>query len=204
MEKNVLTLLDGREVALFPLSHDKEIEDYLVIHNRRNVPYAEALHFTELKASYNHYQQYLSDKYETETDGARILLLENIKLIYDNAERILNDSRMFLAPMPCAGGLAYCSTRMFDKPALGVYLQWWMTCKEAHSKDDEWVYYISGSPLSGMNSCGKVDSNGSAKRTCLSGFLNAWRTFIHVNKIYQGLSDSCEHYTIKEVIEMLK
>lgn len=204
MEKNVLTLLDGREVMVFPMSHDKEVDDYLVIHNRRNFAYAEAKHFMELKASYDLHQQYLRDKYESETNGARTLLLENIKLIYDNAERILTDSRMFLAPLPCAGGLAYCGTRMFDKPALGVYLQWWMTCKEAHSKDDEWVYYISGSPLSGMNSCGTVDSNGSAKRTCLSGFANAWRTFTRINKLYQGLSDTCEHYTIKEVIERLK
>lgn len=204
MKKNVLTLLDGREVTLFPLPCSREADDYMAVHNRRNYHYAEAKRFTELKASYERYRQEIDDKYIAETDGARTLLLENIKLIYDNRERILTDSRMFLAPMPCAGGLAYCGTRMFDKPVLGVHLQWWMTCEEVHSKDDEWVYYISGSPLSGMNSCSKVDSNGKANSTRLSGFANAWRTFTQINKKYQGLSDTCEHYTIKEVIEMLK
>lgn len=204
MEKNILTLLDGREVTIFPLPRNKEADDYMIVHNQRNYPYAEVERFAQLKAAYVRYTKAVDDKYLAETKDAKSLLFKNIRLIYDNAERILTDSRMFLAPLPCAGGLAYCGTRMFDKPVLGGYLQWWKSCSEAHPKDDEWVYYISGSPLSGSNSCGIVDSNGRAKSTCLSGFLNAWRTFIHVNKIYQGLSDSCEHYTIEEVIERLK
>ena len=204
MEKNILTLLDAREVTVFPLPRDKEVDEYMVIRERRNYPYSEAERFAQLKAAYVRYTKAVDDKYLAETKDAKSLLFKDIRLIYDNAERILTDSRMFLAPLPCAGGLAYCGTRMFDKPVLGVYLQWWMSCEEAHSKDDEWVYYISGSPLSGMNSCGKVDSNGSAKRTSLSGFANAWRTFTRINKLYQGLSDTCEHYTIKEVIERLK
>lgn len=204
MEKNVLTLLDGREVTLFPASHEKDVDDYLVIHNRRNMPYAEARHFAVLKASYDCYQQYLRDKYEDETKDARTLLLENIKLIYDNRERILTDSRMFLAPMPCAGGLAYCGTRMFEKPVLGVFLQWWMTCEEAHPSDDEWIYYISGSPLTGMNSCNKVDSNGKTVSKEIRGFANLRRSFTQINSMYQGISDACEHYPLREVIERLK
>lgn len=204
MEKNILRLLDGREMTVFPLPRDKEVDEYMVIHERRNYPYSEAERFEELKAAHDRYTKAVDDKYLAETKDAKSLLFKNIRLIYDNAERILTDSRMFLAPLPCAGGLVYCGTRMFDKPVLGVYLQWWMTCEEAHPKDDEWVFYIFGSPLTGTNSCRSVDANGNINRIRLSGFLNAWRTFIHVNKIYQGLSDSCEHYTIEEVIERLK
>lgn len=204
MEKNILTLLDGREVTVFPLPRDKEVDEYLAIHERRNYPYGEAERFAQLKAACDRYTKAVDDKYLAEVSDARSLLFKNIRLIYDNRERILTDSRMFLAPLPCAGGLVYCGTRMFDKPVLGVYLQWWMSCSEAHPKDDEWVYYISGSPLSGSNSCGIVDSNGRAKSTCLSGFLNAWRTFIQVNEMYQGQSDTYEHYSLREVIERLK
>lgn len=204
MKKDVLTLLDGREVTLFPLPHDKAVDEYMVVHNRRNLPFADSEHFAGLRAAYERYKQEIDDKYIAEISDARRLLFDNIMLIYDNRERILTDSRMFLAPMPCAGGLYYGDTAAFEDPALGVYLQWWMTCKEAHPSDDEWVFYFSGSPLSGYNHCGIFGVEGQKESKPCSDFADLYRSFARINKMYRGLSDTCEHYPLREVIERLR
>lgn len=204
MKKNVMTLLDGREVILFPMPKDKMLDEYMVVHNRRNAHYADAQYYDELRKAYERYLQDLDSRYETETKDAEELFLSNVKTLYDNTERILTDSRMFLSPLPCAGGLAYGGAKVFEKPVLGVYLQWWATCHEAHSKDDEWVYHISGSPLSGMNSCGIVNAEGETKSACLPEFANVWKSFARINKMYRGLSDTYDHYPLCEVIKMLK
>lgn len=204
MEKNILTLLDGREVTVFPLPRDKEVDEYMVIHERRNYPYSEAERFAQLKAAHDRYTKAVDDKYLAETKDAKSLLFKNIRLIYDNAERILTDSRMFLAPLTCAGGLYYSGSGPFENPVLGVYLQWWMTCKEAHPKDDEWVFYFSGSPLSGINHCGVIGIEGQKESIKVADFDNLYKSFARINKMYSDLSDTCEHYPLREVIERLK
>lgn len=200
---NTLTLLDGREIVLYPLLQDKTLTEYIEIASRRECPLAQVHRFEELRIAYELYQEELRDKYKAETKGTDKLLVENVRFLVDNADKILSDSRMFLAPLPKAGGLAYCSSKDFDKPVLGTYLLWWKICKEAHPKDDEWVYYISGSPLTGMNSCGIVNAEGKKRDQSVSNFMSLWKSFIHINKKYQGLSDTCEHYTLPEVIEKL-
>ena len=70
----------------------------------------------------------------------------------DHRKQILNDSRMFLAPVPVQSAIAYTGTSGFKRPTLGVYIEWWMTCIPAiisHDGKDPWlVYHIAGSPLS--------------------------------------------------------
>lgn len=127
----------------------------------------------------------------------------------DHREKILNDSRMFLAPVPVQSGLAYIGTSGFRRPTLGVYVEWWMTCVPAiisSLHDDTWlVYYISGSPLSGMNCCGIVNANGECRSENLpSPFSAIWRSFMEVNKRYDEAKQRYEAYSLEEVVKLLE
>ncbi|MCM1222111.1 MAG: hypothetical protein NC548_47340, partial [Lachnospiraceae bacterium] len=80
----------------------------------------------------------------------RALFYEHAWLFIANAERILNDSRMFLAPVPVTNGLAYTGEGGFRKPTLGIYVEWWTQfAKASHTKDGMPLVYLAGSPLSG-------------------------------------------------------
>ncbi len=127
----------------------------------------------------------------------------------DHREKILSDSRMFLAPVPVQSGLAYFGTSGFRRPTLGVYVEWWMTCVPAiisRLHDDTWlVYYISGSPLSGMNCCGIVNANGECRSENLpSPFSAIWRSFMEVNKRYDEAKQRYEAYSLEEVVKLLE
>lgn len=176
MDKDFLTLLDGRKIMLFPQTKEN-ITEKEILENEKQ-----------------------------EQKDAQDVLLENIELLMENAERILTDSRMFLALLPDAGGLMYGSSKTFEKPVLGTYLQWWMTCEQSHFVENgkrHWIYHFAGSPLSGMNTCQVVNEDGAVSRLSVRSFKDLWRPFLHINKHYTGLSSSSKHYTLREVVERL-
>ena len=62
----------------------------------------------------------------------------------------MSDSRMFLCPVPIQNGMAYTGTSGFQRPTLGVYLEWWLNCESAmvceEHGTEKLVYQIAGSP----------------------------------------------------------
>lgn len=127
----------------------------------------------------------------------------------DHRKQILNDSRMFLAPVPVQNGIAYTGTSGFKRPTLGVYIEWWMTCIPAiisHDGKDPWlVYHIAGSPLSGRNCCGIVNANGECRSRALpSPFSAVWSSFVKVNTRYDEAKERYEAYSLEEVVKLLE
>ena len=127
----------------------------------------------------------------------------------DHRKQILNDSRMFLAPVPVENGIAYMGTSGFKRPTLGVYIEWWMSCIPAiidrYRKDTWLVYYIAGSPLSGRNCCGIVNTNGECRSECLPNPFSAiWRSFVEVNTHYDEAKERYEAYSLEEVVKLLE
>lgn len=61
--------------------------------------------------------------------------LDHAFLFYRNAEAILKDSRMFLAPVPVRSGLAYSGGSGFASPTLGVYIEWWLRNEQLVCRD---------------------------------------------------------------------
>jgi hypothetical protein len=100
------------------------------------------------------------EKEKIETD----MFIKNAWLFYKNREKILNDSRMFLSPVPIRNILAYSGESGFRKPTIGIYIEWWINCESSIIQDEnaktELVYYIAGSPLTGTNSCSAVNESG--------------------------------------------
>ena len=127
----------------------------------------------------------------------------------DHREKILSDSRMFLAPVPVQSAIAYTGTSGFKRPTLGVYIEWWMTCIPAiisHDGKDPWlVYHIAGTPLSGRNCCGIVNANGECRSRALpSPFSAVWRSFVEINTRYDEAKERCEAYSLEEVVKLLE
>ena len=121
----------------------------------------------------------------------------------------VTDSRMFLAPVPVQSGLAYIGTSGFRRPTLGVYVEWWMTCIPAiisRLHNDTWlVYYIAGSPLSGMNCCDIVNANGECRSENLPNpFRAIWGPFTNINTRYDEAKVRYEAYSLEEVVKLLE
>lgn len=134
------------------------------------------------------------------------LFTENAWFLFNNAERIFNNSRMFFAPVNIENHLAYIGTNGFKDPTLGVYLEWWLNCGDASiDANGNLVWYISGSPLSGCNACSSVTLEG--KQVPIeqhTRFSDIWRSFRDVNNRYNEAKQRCEAYTLEEVLRKLQ
>ena len=134
------------------------------------------------------------------------LFYENAHLFLANADKILSDSRLFLAPVPVQNALAYTGTGGFRRPTLGVYIEWWLYYKEdSIDRKGRPIWYISGSPLSGRNVCSSVDRKGKTHRAELNGRFSAvWGSFTEVNTRYDEAKSRFLAYTLEDVIALLK
>lgn len=97
---------------------------------------------------------------DEEKERQKRLFTDNAFYLLAHSERIMRDSRMFLAPVAVQNGLAYTGTSGFNAPTVGIYLEWWETCPEALRTNQEGnrslVFHLAGSPLSGANRCAEV------------------------------------------------
>ena len=138
----------------------------------------------------------------------RNVFLPNAFFLLYHADRILSDSRMFLAPIPVQSGIAYTGTSGFRNPTLGIYIEWWHNCPESHWHDKEGnptlVYHLAGSPLTGGNICAMTDEAGTFISVKLPKFKPLWTSFMHINTRYTEAKERCECYTLQQVINILK
>ena len=194
-----ITLLDGRELTVYPKAEQPEkIEldefgldktgQYLSIGNRKFV-----------KPSQTIIERGLST-FKIQ------MFLDNAWFLFENAEIILNDSRMFLAPVGVKSGLAYVGEGGFRNPTVGIYLEWWLNHKEvSRTSDGNLIWYIAGSPLSGMHGCSSVSADGTIhKEDSLLSFSKVWHTFIDVNKRYTEAKQLCQSHSLEELLIKLR
>ncbi|MBO7433713.1 MAG: hypothetical protein J6U13_08200 [Salinivirgaceae bacterium] len=135
------------------------------------------------------------------------MFAENAFLFFENRERILSDSRMFLAPVHIQSGLAYCGTGGFTAPTLGIYIEWWMNCRQSirtNGRTNWLTIRLAGSPLSGANSCTTVSDNGVTDNVFILSFSAIWHQFVQINKRYNDAKIRYQAYSLAEVIDILK
>jgi len=149
-----------------------------------------------------------SVKKETDKDSKDVdLFLRNAFFFYQNAERILSDSKLFLTPVPIQSGLAYTGTSGFRNPTLGVYVEWWLNCSVDITKDkrgqDALTYRLAGSPLSGSNKCSCVYPDGHSEIIVHSSFMPLWTLFIDINQRYSKAKEMFKAYTLEEAVIVL-
>lgn len=142
-----------------------------------------------------------------EMERQKKLFTDNAFYLLAHQERIMRDSRMFLAPVAIQNGLAYTGTSGFLAPTLGIYLEWWNACTEALRVDKEGrrslVYHLAGSPLSGANHCAEVFEDGRTESVQVSLFINHWRPFTAINTRYDEAKHIYQDYTLEQVLDIL-
>ena len=135
------------------------------------------------------------------------LFVDNAFYLLAHMDRIMNDSRMFLAPVAAQSALAYTGTSGFNRPTLGVFLEWWQSSEDAMRIDNEGrrslVYRLAGSPLSGINRCSAVREDGKIETVTLSSFNRHCGSFIKINARYTEVKSRCQAYTLQEVLDIL-
>lgn len=209
-----ITLLDGRELECYPCVSGLKGENGNVkgLHGLQG---CKAVDYNNLE--FDTTGKYLSfgkkrvrskDYIEDfELLAARRLFADNAFLLLQNRERILQDSRMFLAPVAVESGLAYTGTSGFRNPTVGVYLEWWGLCEGALRRDENGVrslvYRLAGSPLSGVNRCTAIREDGKEETVSLRPFSDYWRSFMKINQRYSEAKSWYRAFTLQQVIEMV-
>lgn len=142
-----------------------------------------------------------------EKERQKKLFTDNAFYLLAHQERIMRDSRMFLAPVAVQNGLAYIGTSGFNAPTLGIYLEWWNECPIALRTGEDGhrslVFHLAGSPLSGANRCAEVYEDGRVEHTQMSPFINYWRPFTAINTRYDEAKHIYQAYTLEHVLEIL-
>lgn len=195
-----ITLLDGSQLDCYPIAlpHVETVSgDFSLDTTGQYLQIGKKPHFTTDKE--------LTERRKQEEIDAK-LFYEHAHLFLANADKILSDSRIFLAPVNIVNGLAYTGTSGFRKPTLGVYIEWWLYHKDASiDAKGHPIWFISGSPLSGSNACSAVDRKGKTHRAQLNGSFSAvWSSFVKVNNRYNKFKGRYMAYELREVIDILE
>ena len=192
-----IVLLNGTQLDCYPLADEDietEFQDKLELDTT-----GQYLTVRKCKPKTTHVSDEWMQKQQLFVDNAFYLLA--------HMDRIMNDSRMFLAPVAVQSGLAYTGTSGFKRPTLGVYLEWWQTSDDAMCIDNEGcrslIYRLAGSPLSGMNRCSTVREDGNIETVTLSSFGRHCGSFIKINTRYTEAKVHYQAYTLQEVLDIL-
>lgn len=140
-----------------------------------------------------------------EQERTEKLFLSNIFLLAANRKRILTDAKMAFVHIPVRNGLAY--TGALPQATLGIYAQWWDACPWSVLFEEEKMFvlwFISGSPMSGSNSCAGSDIDGNSKTIRCERFSKVWRSFVSVMDAFEELAPPPEIYTLDEVVGILR
>lgn len=142
-----------------------------------------------------------------ETERQKKLFTDHAFFLLAHRERIMRDSRMFLAPVAVQNGLAYMGTSGFNAPTVGIYLEWWAACANAMRIDKDGnrslVFHLAGSPLSGANYCSEVYEDGRIEQIYLSSFSSCWKPFTSINTRYNVAKHIYQAYTLEELLAIL-
>lgn len=154
----------------------------------------------------NEIKGYALEPHEGRESPSAAFFTDHAFLFLAHAKKILADSRMFLSRVPVDSGLAYMGQGGFKMPTLGIYLEWWTSCKDAVVEVDgqNWlVWRISGSPLSGMNSCGIINEKGEIRWHSIINFSRMYRSFMVINMRYSEVKTKYEWFTLDEVVKAI-
>lgn len=130
-----------------------------------------------------------------------MIFLSNAFFFLAHRDRIMSDSRMFLASVSIQNGPIN-----FGKLCLGAYLEWWLSYDAVRRISEDGrlslVFRLAGSPFSGRNSCYEVYEDGSHKVVHISNFMMAVGKLKRISEHYSKY-DNNERYSLEEVVVVL-
>ena len=195
--QNSITLMNGAVLECFPKeSHQGDF-----------VPDKMKLDATGTYLSLGNKPCKPQPKTTEEMERQKKLFTDNAFYLLAHSERIMRDSRMFLAPVAVQNGLAYTGISGFHAPTLGIYLEWWNECSIALRTDKDGkrslVFHLAGSPLSGANHCAEVYEDGRTESVQVSSFISHWQPFVNINTRYDEAKHIYQAYTLEQVLDIL-
>ncbi len=198
MEKDELELMDGRTILAYP-------KDKVEQRDWEFFQLADADHHIHIGGKT---AAIIKEERNKAQERLQKLFLDNAFKLLEHHERILGDSRMFLAPVPIESGFAYVGSNGFANPTLGVYLEWWLNCPSSSVEDKDggkwFIYKLAGSPLTGRNKCGLVDKNGNIRNMDLQTFRPAWESFGNINRRYKEAKEKYFGFSLLQTMALLE
>ena len=195
--QNSITLMNGAVLECFP--KESHQEDF--------VPDKMKLDATGTYLSLGNKPCKPQTRTSEDVEQQKKLFTDNAFYLLAHSERIMRDSRMFLAPVAVQNVLAYTGTSGFHTPTLGIYLEWWNECPKALRTDKDGnrslVFHLAGSPLSGTNHCAEVFEDGRIEPIQVSSFISHWQPFVNINTQYDEAKHIYQAYTLEQVLEIL-
>lgn len=126
------------------------------------------------------------------------LFYPNVNNIIANADKILNDSRYFLA------SVGYYTSIGSTMPCLGTFIEWWKYCRYSWDADNLPIWAISGNPMTGSHGCATVDTECNVHRAKLqSRFIEIVKSFNCISSRYVEAQKECESYSLDNVLHQL-
>lgn len=134
------------------------------------------------------------------------LFMDNVFLFYNNAARILEDSRMFLTPVSISNFVHAPKGSTVYAPTLGVFIEWWIFERAVLTRPNGEIApacYINGSIAIGGIYFSCRQKNGTMIKY-QGKDLPEWQRFGEINERYRPLREKFKAYTLAEVVERLK
>ena len=128
------------------------------------------------------------------------LFYTNVYNFIDNADKIQNDSRYFLASVGY-----YASIGSTVTPCLGTFIEWWKYClRYSWDAYNLPIWAISGNPMTGSHGCATVDTECNVHRAKLqSRFIEIVKSFNSISNRYVEAQQVCESYSLEYVLSRL-
>lgn len=150
-------------------------------------------------------QNYVQPKYYRPLNRETIrankrLFYPNVYNYIANADKILNDSRYFLASVGY-----YTSIGNMLMPCLGTFIEWWKYCHQySWDADNLPIWAISGNPMTGSSGCATVDTECNVHRAKLhSRFIEIVKSFNYISNRYVEAQQGCGSYPLEYVLSQL-
>lgn len=193
-----ITLVDGSELECFPRALRPNIIADVIARNASG-DYIQIGNAPKREPTPKEIQEERNKNHE--------LFYKNVHLFLANADRILSDSRLFLAEIRDC--VTYLGPSGLRRPTLGVYIEWWLYHKDTSiDANGNPIWYIGGLPMRGCNDCCSVDRKGKTCKSKLNGkfssFSSAWSSFMDVNTRYSSAKDQYIAFSLQEVVEVLQ
>ncbi len=141
-------------------------------------------------------------------DAYARIFRENAYLFFDNAAKILSDSRLFLIPIDEDNSMDMGITNITPRATLGAYVEWWLYQNDL-STDPEGrlIWQVCDSLDTGGSGrvCWSIDRDGQEYDTPLEGDDHqVWQSFADVCNRYSDAVGKYQVYDLEYAVILLK
>ena len=143
---------------------------------------------------------------DCDKDAYARIFRENAYLFFDNAAKILSDSRLFLIPIDEDNSMDMGITNIMPQATLGAYVEWWLYQNDLSTDPDgRLIWQVCDSLDSGSRVCWSVDRDGQEYDTPLEDEDHqVWQSFADVCNRYSDAVGKYQAYDLEYAVILLK